>query len=460
MTSELQTTQAAGPTQRQATVREFLAVVFRRKWLILGLFGVTTATVVTLSLTSPVSYISYGRLLLKRGERSSALDGHRQVYSDWEQDLGSELEVARSIPVLDHAREILKGDPLPGGSVLGIDPKQVDVEVVGKSNVLRLGYVDRDPVAARKVCSALLRAYMDFRERSLGQFSDPKQFFEAEIAKVEEDLTRTQDLRRAFANREGVVDIQDQKQNLLSQLSGLKYRQTDLNARLAEARAIARVMRELRARPEVDMPDPQPTPGGYDAVFELSRRIVEQEARLAQLRERYRDDADEVVSVKGTIESLKALQAREVEARILLVDSRVEVLGDQLTAVNHDIAAVDAQLDSMPNKETRLTEIDRQLGVLKERYESLVKDRDLARVTEHTTAAITVLLLSPAGPATPSNSRDYVRLALAPAFSVVVAVGLAFFLDGLDITVRTARHAEEASEVPVLAAVRERRRTA
>jgi uncharacterized protein involved in exopolysaccharide biosynthesis len=209
----------------------------------------------------------------------------------------------------------------------------------------------------------------------------------------------------------------------------------------------------------VDLPDPQSTPSSA-AVFELSRRIVEQEARLAQLRERYRDDAAEVVSAKQTIESLRALLSREVEARILGADSHVEVLGDQYASVGKDIAAVEAQLDSMPDKETRLSEIDRQIGVLKEQYETLVKDRDLARMTEHTTAAITVLLLSPAGPATASNSRDYVRLALAPAFSIVVAVGLAFFLDGLDVTVRTARHAEEASAVPVLAAVRERRRTA
>ena len=459
MTPELPTTPSSGPTPRQATVREFLAVVFRRKWLILGLFGVTTATVVTLSLTSRVSYISYGRLLLKRGERSSALDGHRQVYSDWEQDLGSELEVAKSIPVLDRAREILKGDPLPDGSVLGVDPRQVDVEVVGKSNVLRLGYVDRDPLAARRVCSALLRAYMDFREKNLGQFSDPKVFFETEMAKVEGELARQQELRRNYANREGLVDVQDQKQNLLSQLGGLKSRQSDLNARLAEARATARVMRKLRDRPEVDLPDPQSAPSSA-AVFELSRRIVEQEARLAQLRERYREDASEIVNAKQTVESLRALLSREVEARILGADSRVEVLGDQYASVGRDIAAVEAQLDSMPNKETRLSEIDRQLGVLKGQYETLVKDRDLARMTEHTSAAITVLLLSPAGPATASNSRDYVRLALAPAFSIVVAVGLAFFLDGLDVTVRTARHAEEASDVPVLAAVRERRRTA
>ena len=43
-------------------------------------------------------------------------------------------------------------------------------------------------------------------------------------------------------------------------------------------------------------------------------------------------------------------------------------------------------------------------------------------------------------------------------FQAVVGVGLAFFVDGLDLTVHTTGHAEEETRLPVLAAVGERRR--
>jgi len=452
--------QQIGPTRvGQSTVREFLAVAFRRKWIILGLFVVTTLTVTVLSLVSPVSYVSYGRVLLKRGEQNSALEAHRQIYNDWEQDLGSEVQVAQSIPVLDRAREFLRQDRMPDGRAVPLDPKQVDIDVVGKSNVIKLGYIDRDPRVARHVCDALLRAYMEFRQKSLGQFANPKRFFDEELAQVESELNRKRELRRLYANKAGLVDVVDQKRSLLTQLSLLKSRQSELNSKLAESRATSQVMRALRERPEVDLPMPQAA-SGYDAVFELSRKLVEQEARVAQLRERYREEAPEIVTAKETLASLRALLAREVEARILLAESRTQVLEAQQTPLSRDIAGVQAQLETMPDKETTLTEIDRELGILTSRYEVLAKNRDLARVTEHTAAGVTVLLLSPAEAATPTNARDYVRLALAPVFSLVVGIGLAFFLDGLDITVHTAGHAEEAIDLPVLAAVRERRRPA
>src|SRR5258705_204743 len=95
---------------RQASAREFLAVLFRRKWIILGLFLITTATVITVALTTPVSYISSGRILIKRGERQSALRADRQIFSDWEQDLGSEMQVMKSAPVVHRALASLDQD--------------------------------------------------------------------------------------------------------------------------------------------------------------------------------------------------------------------------------------------------------------------------------------------------------------------------------------------------------------
>jgi capsular polysaccharide biosynthesis protein len=50
-----------------------------------------------------------------------------------------------------------------------------------------------------------------------------------------------------------------------------------------------------------------------------------------------------------------------------------------------------------------------------------------------------------------------VRLALAPALSLLVGIGLAFFVDGLDTRLRTARDLEDTLDVPVLASLNERK---
>ena len=446
------------PPARQATFREFLAIVFRRRWIILGIFIVTSATVAAIAFTTPTEYLSTGRVLLKRGEQTSVLQADRRLYGDWEQDLASEVELAKSEPVLDAARAILSAEPLKGARQVAIDRSSVDVQVLGKSNVLEIAYVSGDPEVAHRVCDAVLRAYVDFRQDHLGMMSYPKAFFDRSLDEVRNDLGRMLDRRQRYTDREGVADVVEERRGLINEAGSLRLREAELNGKLAEATAMVRVMRELEARPEIQSPLPASATSGMDAVFELNRRVVEQEARTAQLLERYREESPEVVSARQTVAKLRALLAREVYARIEVAQSQVSVLRSQLESVRKDLHARETQLSAMPAKEMAMSELDREIELLRSRYSELMEKSDLARVTQNTTSNLVVLVLEPAGAATLANARDWVRLALAPAFSLLVGIGIAFFIDGLDITVRTAGQAEEASNVPVLASLSDRRR--
>ena len=443
------------PVGREPTAREFLAVIFRRKRLVLGLFGATTLTVLVIALATPQIYVSDGRVLVRRGEQESSLTPFRQVVNDWEADLASEIEVAKSDAVLLRARALLRAD---AGShrPLDIDPRQVDAQVIGKSTVVAIAYQDRDPKVAQTVCDALLRAYIDYRQNTLS-LTYPKGFFEAEIGKVHADLDKWMEQRRAFADQYHLTDVPEQVRSMLNVLGDLERRRSELSADLAQAQATLDIMNKLKERPDIDLPSLN-APGGPDAIAEIKRKVLDQEGRVALARERYRDDAPEVANALETLKTLRQLLQREVDNRVDVSQARINALQSGVADLNHDIAQRQAQLSAMPDLQVKLATMDREIGVLKTRYEELSKSGDMARVTENTTPRLNVVLLTPASPAVSKTARDYVRLALAPAFSLVIGIGLAFFVDGLDLTVRTSGQAEEAIELPVLATLNDRRR--
>lgn len=442
------------PGAQRASAREFFAVVFRRRWIILGLFVVTTLTVLTVAFTTPAAYVSAGRVLVKRGEQQSSLVPDRRVINDWDIELGSEVETVKSWPVLQRAMAMLEKDPATAG--VRLDADQVEAQVIGKSNVLAISYQDRDPRVAERACDALLRAYIEFRQSS--QLAYPSRFFEREIAQSDSALTAWSEMRRRFANESGVVDLGEQKRNLIGFKSLLEERQNTHLADLVQAQTEQRMMVQLRADPEIDLPTLGQPYSNESALTEIKRRIVEQQERVAQLRERYRDESAEVVGALTTLDTLRSMLRREVDARLQMAQSRITIAQSRLDVVNHDIASAEEQLRTIPDKEARLAEMDRQISSWKDRHEDLVQKSDLARINENTAPVIAVYLMDPASPARARNTRDYVRLALAPGFSLVVGLGLAFFVDGLDLTVHTARQAEEEVDLPVLAAVTERRR--
>ncbi len=444
------------PSSRQATGREFLAVVFRRKWIIVGLFVVTTLTVLTISIATPVTWLSSGRVLLKRGEQLSVLEPDRRIFGEWEQELGTEVQMVKSVPVLDEAEALLKRQAGPGRAAPEIRSDDVDVEVLGKTNVIAIGYHDRDPGVAQTVCDAVIHSYIDYRERQMG-IEYPSRFFSSEIAKVRSRMAQLNQERQRYYDEHGLVDVDEQKRQMLAQLTSFEQGKAVVKADLADAHETVKLMRALRDQGGSDLPV-MPNAGGADALFLLKQKVIEQEVRVAQLRERYRDESPEVENAAATLDTLRGVLKDEVNDRLAVLNARAQVLESRLASYEHSIATVTARLDQMPAEEAQVTAIEQELGTLKERERQIVGKDDEARVNENITPHSSLILLSGAGPAKPASTRDYVRLALAPAFSLVVGIGLAFFVDGLDITVRTPSHAEEAIEVPVLATLPERRR--
>lgn len=455
-----QPTSASPPSiVRQATAREFLSVLFRRKWIILGLFLVTTATVLIVAMTTPTYYESSGRILVKRGERQSILRPERQVFSDWEQELGSEMQIMRSASVVKRARELMDVEAKRLGQELSLDAASIDVEVMGKSNVIALGYRSLDPVQAQVACRAVMDSYMEYR-RSRMTLDHPRQFLEKEIADLEASIRIRLEERRMFTEQTGIAAPVAQMQSWLTQSSSLETRRSDLSADLAAAQSVEQAMRRMQSDPDIDLPtfDGAAQFTNEAALVSLKQKVLEQQARIAVLSETLRDDAPEVVGARQTLETLFGLLRREVDARVRLAGSRVQQLKSRLAVLDHEIATVRHGLLAAPKSLKKMDEIDSDLSALRYRLREVTNARDQALITANTMPDVNVVVLAPAGVAVAANELDVVRLALAPAFSLLVGIAIAFFVDGLDLTVRTANQAEEYLDLPVLASLSERRR--
>jgi polysaccharide biosynthesis transport protein len=445
----------APSSSQRATAREFFAVVFRRRWIIIGLFLATLVTALIVAFGKPTEYISSGQVLVRRGEQQSTLSPYRQISNDWEIELGSEIQTAQSWPVLQRAQKFLD-DERRGQPAVKMADVHVIVQVTGKSNALEIACRDRDPRAAERACDALIRAYIDYRQRS--ELNYPERFFDREIKQASTELERWTARRREFANQTGIVDLPVQRASLIQLRGTFEQSRAQAMSALAEATSSYRLMGQLKQNPGIDMPNLLQSISSDNAIMLVKERVVVQEGRIAQLRERYRDDSPELANAQATLDTLRSLLLREVEARYAISRSNVAVQQAKLDVVERDLVAVNAQLAQMGDLEAQSAEIDNQRATWLTRYSEFARSSDQARVNQNTMKRISVFLLNPAGPARPQNTLDYVRLGLAPAFSLVVGIGLAFFVDGLDLTVRTSNQAEEEVRLPVLAAIRERRR--
>ena len=159
--------QGPGPTERDTTLRDLLAVVFKRKWIILGIFLVTSLIIGLKTVTTPTTYTADATLLLNRqGARSSVLERISRALP-WVEVVESEIEVLQSMPVLQKARAKLQ-DPAEGDPVdisLGKLSKSIATGVVGESNVLFVSGTHLDPQIAQRITNAVAESYVEYHDQ-------------------------------------------------------------------------------------------------------------------------------------------------------------------------------------------------------------------------------------------------------------------------------------------------------
>ncbi len=443
----------ASSASRQVGARDFFMVVFRRKWIILGLFVIVSVTVGILTLARRVEYASFGSVLVKRGEQESIMTPGRR-FTGWEEELATEAQVVKSWAVRARAQERLDDDARHGAPVFRLDANGVDVQVIGQSNVIEIAYIDREPGQAHRACDAIMNAYVEYRSSS-ETLPYPKKFFDGELMRVGAAMDSLSRVRRQFTETQGVVDIGEQQRTMISTLGDLRQARTGLIGDLAEASGKLRMLNTLHNNPDMDVPVIGAGFLNEGALSDLKASMLRQEARIAHLQENYREDAPNLVDARASLESMRGLLKREVAQALKLAQAKVEGQRSRTEAMDQQIADLQAELAEMPSKEARLNDLDQKLAVLKSRFLALTHDSDQARVTEQTSRRVSIVVLSPASAGRARNTNDFVRLALAPAFSLVVGIGLAFFIDGLDPRLRTARDVEDTLDLPVFSSLTE-----
>ena len=119
--------------RQETTLRDFLNVMFRRKWVILSVVGLATLTVFYLNARKPSFWESTSRILVERGEREDVFTS-RVRYLSWEEEVSSQIEVILSETVFAGAKDIFTDSLAALGHPADwtFNPGQVRADVVGE----------------------------------------------------------------------------------------------------------------------------------------------------------------------------------------------------------------------------------------------------------------------------------------------------------------------------------------
>jgi len=361
--------------------------------------------------------------------------------------------------VVERAREIV-----PQFFPDGYDPSERIEEsragagVISTSNVIWVTYDSSDPVFCEAAVNAVINAYKEYYHR----FRTPPEmddFFDAEISGIKEEIDYWLQRRERIYKELDIVDIETQRRNIVQRLAGYRTELDELDRSIQEKKA---VIGQLEKMKEAGVEQVLAATSVF-AESMLEQRVVEnlrtnlQRLKLeeSELSTNYTDENRELVSVRQQIDDIRSMLDEEIETKIIMAKSQLEVQRNKRSTLTGIIERMEEESDTYPAKEVEIERISAALNQLNENYFNLLESRTNAKMTIASNPEWTVTILSAATPAVRKKTRDYIRMALGPVFSIIFALGFAFFIDNLDHSIKNITEAEESLGIPVLASIPE-----
>ncbi|HLI62398.1 MAG TPA: polysaccharide biosynthesis tyrosine autokinase [Terriglobales bacterium] len=327
--------------------------------------------------------------------------------------------------------------------------KSLKIEVVPKTDIIRVAFRTKDPELSAEVVNSIVSSYAERNFRSsYDSAAQVSNWLSAQMDDLKLKANQAQEKLAALQKRRGLIGV-DETDNIIT--DKLK----DLNEQLTAAEA-DRIMKEARYRiagsgdPELiasTVPDP---------TLQILR------SQQAQLRVQYAEMSTKFGDGYPKLAELGSEMAQVDSAiKAELKDLGERYKNEYVAAANSE-KMLQAKFDEQKQKAFALNEGAAQYAILKhdvEATQDLYQTLELKlkqAVIAAGLASANIGVVEPGRvPYEPADPRPVLDLGLGLACGLVLGVLSAAGLEVLDTTVRSAEEAESVSELPTLAEIPE-----
>jgi polysaccharide chain length determinant protein (PEP-CTERM system associated) len=481
---------------KQYKPEDFLAIAWRRRWLILLPALLVFLTVALAAWLLPDRYKSEVAILVVpqrvpkdfvRPTVTTEIDQRLQAIS---QQILSRTRLERII--LDF--NLYERERRVGIMEDVIEQMRRDITVTisttGRnedSTSFRLGYVARSPRTAMQVTERLASLFIEenIRDREmLAEGTD--QFLESQLEEARRQLVE-REMKLEQYKRQYMGQLPSQLQSNLQVLQNTQDQVRALSESINRDRDQRAILQRMLADTMAEAPPPPPPmgtpPADGSAPATAEQQLEAARAQVAMLGLRLKPEHPDMIRAQKMLRDLEAKAAQEAASRPLAVGdagvvtsdpvrqkrindlrSQIATIDSQIASKQRDqeqlkgaVAAYQARVEATPGRESEMVALSRDYDTLRDRYQQLLSKREDARIAANLERRqigeqfkIIDAARMPERPESPNRPRI---LLLGLLGGLAFGLGLAALFEYRDTSMRSDDDVLVAVSLPVLAAV-------
>jgi capsular exopolysaccharide synthesis family protein len=481
---------------REVHLRDYLRVINKRRSTVYTFFIIVFAVVLIGTFTVTPVYKAKTKLLIEKVEPSSLIKDYGYAQFDPE-FYATQYQLIKSTNVSRKVVEMLKPDKAFGsyfrggsgggamvarwvrgayaaalgvmgkagsssvagdgekhwmGVVAKVISKDVEVRHVKNSRIVEISYMSTSPELAKLVANTVVRAYMDAILDM--RMSSSKYTLEWMTKKAEEErakLRKSEDALQDYMQANDIVTLEDRLTIVPEKLSELSSQLIKSETRRKELEAlykkVRKLPRSLKGSESISAIASDPM------VRSLRELILNAEQNISELSRKYGRKHHLMIMAEEDLKSLRQKKKQEIRRVIESIKNEYEL------ALSNENGLRDF-LDETKGEAMNLSERFIQYGVLKREvdtnrqlFDSLIKKMKEQSLTEEIQTVKIWVVEEAETPARPVKPNKKLNVLLGIFSGLLGGMGLAFFIEYLDNTIKSPEETEARLGVPVLGMV-------
>lgn len=443
------------PRLEESDLRDYLQVLFKHRWMIMSVFIIVVATAAIRTYLQTPIYQAIARVLIDPEpprvlniQEVTPIGAQDQAY------YRTQLALIKSRPVMEKVVENFNltsrlpelaevKDPV--AALLG------SVAVVPKrsTRLVDIKFEHPDPVLAAMVANAIAHTYARSNlDLKLKGAREALAWLSEQMIGLKAKVKDSSLALQTYRVKAGIVGLEEQRRITTTKIVNfnnahmtVQTQRLALEAKLKELRTIVR------------------DPLGAQTIFTVANTPLIQKLRTevadlkAQIREKqmtYKETHPIIIRLQARIQDVQKKVVAEIQTMLQSINTEYQVAMAREESLLKNVNKLRREAQNLSGKEIQYQALERQVDSNKQMQETVLnrlKEMGVSRELETNNIRVMEEAQVPGFPIKPRKTRD---LSLAIVIGLLGGIGLAFFREYLDNTIRTPEEVGRYLGFPVV----------
>ncbi len=346
------------------------------------------------------------------------------------------------------------------------------VEATKGNNILLLSYEGPDAGLSQDILKNLIKFFLE-RHIIVHRTSGSYEFFDKQSDQLRNEVSKTTEELKKLKSKTGVSSLEEQRRILMNRVGSLQQENEATQAALAISRARIQALSGKLAGLSPTLVTLETTGTGNLAADQMRSRLYELQLKEQEILSKYTENSAPVKELRRQIAEAQALLKKEEPTRTQVTtginmayqDLNLELIKEsanrssleaKASVIKSQLGDARSEMAELNHTEVMMVGLQRELSLLDAKYRKYSENLEQARIDQalesHKISNISVVQDPTTSPEAISP-RKVMNIALGIFLGIFGGIGLAFFSENLDHSLKKPNDVEEKLNLPTLASI-------